>query len=616
MNINLFIGSDSLDVYDQDIAWEWTNFRFMDGLRGQFSTDITLPKTKNNMQLLDISGLLDSPQQLFGTQLTPCVLGVNGEMIEVYLQIVSITEDDISVCLYEKTLPQNQRDTNISRIVEDDYTTILAWNINTINAYPDWFKEYNYGMPYDPKYAQRHPIKPLNDIIDNVKNELGIDIPYVNNDWYAMATLKKVCPQNTKQTVEGVWSDGAFHIMGGQHITNDLAFSYELANTDRIIFNRHCRVSIELWISWQDKANNGHNIPFVVNHWKAATQTNETFEFRMRGDLYTNKVDRTTITFDVELDDHISFGAVSANLFEMVRCLADLTITDYEITDDDYSEDLEYVGRLPRLLVYNYASGGYYYWCFDASQYDLAWHTRGEAGTKHQWIDTNWTSFAWFGYYCNLPEMKLGALLYGLCWLLGKKIKIENGGVLFEDIDETVMLEKAAITNIEPLSEKFGMKNYIRWENEDFPSSVVDIDNDWLENDHNLHVSPFGKITNLSQYSGRVLQYSNPEFENGGDNESHHYSCDFDEVGYCIWWNVTSTGGMTIISPYIRDIPLKTMGLEKITQTMTVTIETFDIELKDKDYVYLDGRKFMVVEGSTDLDNRKTTLTALLVPTT
>ena len=602
----------TLDIFKQDIAWEFKNIRFGGGLRDSFSTDIEIPKTNNNCNILGISGLLDSPTQLFGDNIQPCILEINGSTMDVYMQVVSINDDTISICLYEMTLPQKHRDTNISRIVKDDYTTIMAWNIDTIPAYPDWFKEYNYGMPYDPKYAQRHPIKRVNEIIDNVKNELGIDIPYVNNDWYAMATLKKVCPQNTRQSVEGVWSDGSFHIMGGQHITNDLSFSYDTTNNDRITFNRHCHVSIDLWISWQAKASNGYDIPFVVNHWKAATQTNETVEFRMRGDLYTNKVDRTTITFDVDLDDHISFGAVSANRFEMVRCLADMTITDYEINDDDYSNDLEYVGRLPRLVVYNYASGGYYYWYFDASQYDLAWHNRDEAGTRHQWLTTNWSSFAWYGYYCNLPEMKLGTFLYGLCWLLGKRITIENGTIQFEDVNKSTVLENASITDIKPYSENFGMKNYIRWENEEFPESVVDIDNEWLEPEHNLHVSPFGTIQNLSQFQGRVFQYENPKFEKGGDSESHHYSCDFKEIGYCIWWNVTSTGNITVISPYIRDIPLKTMGLDEITQTMTVTIESMDYDC-DVDYVYLDGRKFMVVEGDTDLNTRETTLTALLV---
>ena len=608
--ISLYLNGQSLDVYDQDIEWSWTNIRFSDGIRDQYSTDITLPKTFRNASALEVSGLLDSTTQLYGSQLTPCTLTVNGSIMDVYMQVVSITEDEISICLYERTLPAEVRNANMARLVEDNDNTIIAWNTNSLSAYPNWFKKYHYGIPYDPKYAQYHPILPANTIIDNIKDKFNTDIPYVSNDWYIMATKKCICPQNTRQTMEGVYSDGKFNIMGGQHITNDLKLSYGLSGTDRITFNRSCKVEIDLWISWQAKELNGYNIPFVVNHWKASNQTNDTHQFNMRGDLYTNKVDRVSYTFYVDIDDHISFGVVNASEFVMTRCLADMRITEYDITEDDYGKDMEYISRLPRLVVYNYASGGYYYWYFDASEYDLAWHERGVSGTKHKWVATVWTSFAWFGYYANLPEMKVSDFLWGLCWLMGKKVKILNNTLEFVGIDSSTVLEKASITEISPITEKFGMKNYLRFDDQEFAPVLTSIDNSWLEAEKDLHKSPFGYIKNLSQYSGQALQYENPEY----DDETEQYSCDFNDVGFLIWWNVTQQGNMQVISEYIRDIPINKMGLDKITQTMQVEIESDDICLKDIDYVYLDGRKFMVVEGSTAIDTSKSKITAMLVP--
>ena len=600
----------SLDLYKQDISWEWKNIRFSDGLRDQYSTDIEIPKTNNNMNLLFISGLLDSSSQLFGEQISPCVLTINGIMMDIYLQVVSINEDNITICLYERTLPTKVREKNIARIKRDDHTSIIAWNVNSTNAYPNWFWKYNYGMTYDHNYAQYHPVLKANTIIDNIKNECNVDIPYVSDDWYVMATRKKVCPENDKQTVEGVYSDGKFHIMGGQHITNDLSFSYSLTDINRITFNRACMLQMDIFVSWKAK-NNGYNSSFTITHHRAETNTNNVCQIQLRGDLYTNKVERTLFTFlSIKQDDWIEFNMIDGNVFDMVRCVADMRITGYQITDDDYEQDLDYVARLPRLIVYNYAANQYNTWYFDASQYTLAYKQRNVSGTKHQVFTTPWTSFAWFGYYANLEDMTVSTFLWGICWLLGKKMRIANGELEFIEPNENIVLKDAVITEIQPYSDNFGMNNYIRFDNQENPDAVSTIDNSWLETNKDLHKSPFGYIQNLSNFVGKINQYENPKYDDGA------YSCDYNETGFLVWWHVTQWNNMHIESEWIRDVPLQNFGLDKITQTMTVTIETTDTDVKDLDYVYLDGRKFMVVEGNTDMNTNQSTLTTVLVPTT
>ena len=49
---------------------------------------------------------------------------------------------------------------------------------------------------------------------------------------------------------------------------------------------------------------------------------------------------------------------------------------------------------------------------------------------------------------------------------------------------------------------------------------------------------------------------------------------------------------------------------------MKCTVETTYFGNVDKDYLYYNGRKFMVVEGNADLNNGTTTITAMLVPST
>lgn len=599
----------ALDVYKQDISWEWKNVRFADGLRDQYSTDIEIPKTNNNCNILGISGLLDSPSQIFGNHMQPCLLEVNGTFMDIYLQVVSITDDNITICMYEKTLPTEVREKNIARLFKDNSSTILAWNINTLNAYPNWFYKYSYGSPYDANYAQYHPVLKANTIIDNINNACNVEIDHVSDDWYVMSSKKNVCPENTRQTVEGLYSDGSMHIMGGQHITNDLSFSYSVPDTNKITFNRACSVRINLWVAWKSK-NTGYNTPFNIIHHKASNNTDISYTTQLRGDLYINYVDTNVFNIDIEKDDTLTFF-ISTTSFDSIRCIADMSITNYEITEEDYDNELEYVNRVPRLLVYSYNANQYINWWFDATTYNLDYKKRNESGTKHKWVNTSWTSFAWFGYYANLEDLTVSQFLWGLCWLMGKKTKIENGHVSFVDPTDNIILEKASITKIDPASDNFGIKNYIRYDNQEYAQPITVIDNEWLEADKDLHKSPFGYISNISNFVGEIKQYEDFKY----DSETGQYSCKFNETGFLVWWHVTQSGGFYIENEWIRDIPLHNMGLDKITQTMEVSIESFDSDVTDKDYVYLDGRKFLVVEGDMDMNTKQSTLTALLVPT-
>ena len=45
MRIDLVINGKNLDIYDQDLTWNWLNIRFSVGIKDAYSTDITIPKT-------------------------------------------------------------------------------------------------------------------------------------------------------------------------------------------------------------------------------------------------------------------------------------------------------------------------------------------------------------------------------------------------------------------------------------------------------------------------------------------------------------------------------------------------------------------------------------------
>ena len=132
---------------------------------------------------------------------------------------------------------------------------------------------------------------------------------------------------------------------------------------------------------------------------------------------------------------------------------------------------------------------------------------------------------------------------------------------------------------------------------------VSEIQNQWLEKEKVLHKSPFSySVPRYGQWYV-IDQYSDFDY----DSDSGEYKAKFNDVDGLAIANVGSVNTM------LYKIVLDTMGFESITQSVEVDIETYD-DCKNCDFVYLDGRKYMVVEADSDLETGFTKIKALLVP--
>ena len=127
--VTIQLTGGTLDIgSEQAMELEVTAMRFSGGISDAYTNDIDLPKTRNNIQLLECYNLLDSPNQLYGTQIKPAVLTVDGYMLDVHIQVVSVTDDTITICLYQKILPNDLRDKEIRELIRDDDNSIVVWN--------------------------------------------------------------------------------------------------------------------------------------------------------------------------------------------------------------------------------------------------------------------------------------------------------------------------------------------------------------------------------------------------------------------------------------------------------------------------------------------------------
>ena len=625
MVFNIQTQNGALDVFNQDISWEWTNIRFAEGLKDSYSTDMEIPKTNNNCAILGISGLLDSTQQLFGTHLTPCVLSINNEMMDIYLQVVSINEDTITICLYQRTLPDKVFGKMLRSFCHDDINTIWVWSVNTLTAYPQAFPTYNYGNMLRPNLAMRHPTRKLNDVINDINSTLqDFTLPTVYDSLMLMGAQKKVCPQNSRQVIEFASTGNSHNLVlaGGQHITNDLdgwdGHSKVMASsTTEFTFNRSCTATIHGYVSW------GREITTGLNTFLVSIMRNGVFEYGWQINTTNlgrrNGLVQSTITMAINSGDIISMRIDSPttnnayNKFQLLCGVLDIEYSDYAITDDDYGTDLVYCYRHPTLKQ----------WFPDNTIYEHPFDGRTEDFYIYNWDgslnlnDTFSMSFPWrgisyIGYWCNIGDITLKELYFGLCWMYEQKPKRELRTMQLIPANATTILENAVVSEIRPSSDKLGQTTNVTWSDSEHPETLVNIDNVWLSETVTRHESPFVYVEIAGGGQARVRQYTiTSSYDEDGKTV---WECEYEEPEGAVLLTYGQYGRLHrwgLLPPP----PISKMGIDKLTQCMEVEMKSFDNDVADKDFIYYNGRKFMVVEGSTDLNTKESTITALLIPT-
>lgn len=623
--ITIQMAGGMLDVKkDQEIALDWTSIRFADGIRDPYTNDIELPKTHNNIAILDCYNLLDSPNQLYGTKIQPAILTVDGTTIECYLQVVSVNSDTITVCMYEKILPSELRDKQLKEIIRDDDNSIWVWSVNTKTAYPNDFRRYDYGSVYNNKYAQYHPIKKLNDVINTISNETGFNFPTTDSDLGLLAQNKYVCPENKRQVL--MWSihrdNQNLVVAGGQHIVNDVEGWDGLtkigeSDTTQIAFNRTCTARINYYVSWGREYTTGLNT-FIVSLWKnnqfLTGTTIVTESIGKRNGLITGHLN---IPFEENDVIHMTIDSPTTNnphrKFDLLNVVWDIEYSDYQITKDDYGTELVYCNSHPYIAGWGPDDVVWKNW-FDGGTYTFYIYNFDGSRSLSDDIDITlpWRGVSYFGYWCNLSDITIGGLFHSLCWYMGLKLEYSVNGLQFVPNDSSKSIN-GIITEILPNSDKLGQKNYILYNGEenDDTTPISEIDSIWLEPTVTLHQSEFAKIYRGFLGRGKIYQYK-IQYKEDGDVDVDYNDIDGTVLmRYQTQDNIHTHWNLELIPLH----PINTMGLENITTSTEVTIETFDDEVKDKDYIYLDGRKYMVVNGNIDLKSKKSTITALLVPT-
>jgi hypothetical protein len=393
---------------------------------------------------------------------------------------------------------------------------------------------------------------------------------------------------------------GRFMLSGGNHITNDLDIHYGENGQYTIEFNRNCNITMTFWLAWKSKATAMSGSFIVSCQQEGAPVQNRSYH--VDGDVFRNNVHMFTWTFNAHAGDSMNFNFIAfEGDYTMCNFLCDATITNYQITSDDYDNDLSYNYRFPKLVYWDWEDNKEKTAWWDGSSFTVHSKKKNVSSLFTTTYQTGYRSLSYFGLWANVPNFKLCDFWFSMQWLYGARLTFDHQTtVVWENADKYSLIE-GEILEIRPKSDKLGQKNYIQFNDEEEPLEISSIQNQWLQEKNTFHKSTFGMVDSYTSYIV-VKQYSNPEH----DPDSTEYKCDFNDINSLVIVRDDGTN--------LKKIELKDFNLNTLVQSMEVTIKTFTPQLRDKDIVYLDGRKYFVVSCKTDLDTQRSELVCLLVP--
>lgn len=605
----IFVDNQALDIYDQEINVTYNSIRFADAIEDQYTTDIEMPRTSSNDHILRSYGFIDGG---FGFERSiPCMISLDDNPTDGFLQVTKFTDTTITATLYLSTLPYDMFDAEIRRVVDDVPSTIIPWDRATQNSFVTGFSNalkidaYRYSANASgtiTRIAQQHPSLRINDALARIGSSLSTPIgmptvpPYVDennisHDHRLLATDKCVCPSNNRQVLtDYVTSDGVYATTGGQHVVNDCN-GYRIDDNPQrwIAFNRKCDAKITLYNKRQENAytyvqvsNDGGNTwsnILTLNVLNEITKTgNYVFSDGELMRIYTTSPMTPYYTYDI--------------------CVIDYS--NYAIVDDDYGIELKYPENgAPTAMTYHTPP-----YIFDGSDPSLFGGLR--------------LSYAYFGFFANLGEITIKELLNSLCWFVGKKLIYNGNAIMFTNADTKIDVSDGEMVEMSPVCDKLAKVNIIKWAETENRQIKFFIDNDFLHNERVIHGGKLYGTSHETIKEGTTHQYVVaylPQYNIRAEVDTNNnvtYTASFNKISPALLMEVTTNKyGVTrhiLVPPH----QLSTFGVDSISGVRMVTFET-PIYMRNYDYFFYDGHKYMIISVDSDIDTGMSTVTALLV---
>ena len=551
-----------LDMSVQSMSAHWTNFRFTDIFADQYTTDIELPLSDRNIELLDVWGLHDRSGQLFGSGKRCQIVTARGTKSGTIR--VSRIADTITATIFYDALPSSLNKKFIE-LVQDNSDTIVDWQAQVVedtgNVHDVNISGYDYGIDlYSSPDALLYPNVKVNYLLGWIATASGVSIAPVTGDLRLLCTKRVLCPQATYQNVLFkspaiiIRQDGTITTYG-QHIATD-------RNGEYIKFNRMANVKLDFDCYGYSLPGGSTGNAYV----QVSTDAGGTWTTVYTGTVTSGGTDTGAYNGTFNEGDMLRVQGDGTG-FGTVQTFVSMQIAGYTVTDSDYGKAMDFINEAVPAWI--------------APRHDTM-------------------CYMYYGAICNLPDMTVKELLSGLAWMQGKKIVATATDITWSNADAVSDID-ARITATAFASDKFGQINI--FESADGVQRLVwTIDNSMLEAEKVVNKSVFLHVTDtMNEYSpmARVPQYA---WELQGDGTA---AFKVTEVTYPV---------LTRCETYIlRAITaVNTLGLRTVSRTIEIEATT-DEDVTGLDYVRINGHKYMLEDGDTDELTGLTTFKALLI---
>lgn len=439
--------------------------------------------------------------------------------------------------------------TAVTRI-EDEADTIVDFTLRPWEVSSDSsIVNYTY---YSAAGNVLRPNVKLRYIMQRLTALTGVTMPSVSEALRVVGTRQVVCPQVTRQALlMSVNGSGSEWIRYGQHITNEV-------DEENVTVQMQKSATVTITAYARTVINDSPVIrlqrrPIGGTSWTSIGTINS-------GAVGTTVV--TTLTFGISAgaEWRIMCGGWQGQIF--LAC----TYSNYEITEDDYAMPLN----------------------FDPSaNYALP-----------SWVDED-ISYVYYGVMANIPTFTVRDLLSSVAWMQGKRINFVIGSVELVEPDATREIA-AQITSVRFDSSNLARLIKVESAGGNILASAT-IPNAKLESEKTLHKSIFARLQGIGAWNiVRLVLYS--------ENDGTWTAQDFGD-GIALAERAEHSNGTIYLQPIAS---WSLMGIDQLTRVCEIEAVT-DAQISDCDYVFIEGHKFMLIEGDQEEASGLTTFKALQI---
>lgn len=536
--MKIIINGEYLDVPNVGVNTHFVNMNFSDVFADAYTTDIELPMSAKNMQLLNVWSVLSRDGEPFGA-MRKCSVVSRGSSCDAQLSIDGASEGVIKATLYISAFPASLNGV-VNRLVVDDVDSIVDFTKRALEVEVQRESAANFTLYQTAGNVIRPNVK-LSYLLERLSAATGIELPTVESDLRIVGSRQVVCPQVTLQAYGAKWQVGSnITYRYGQHITNAVSVTDGLMVTR---YNRDVNVGLKVYITPTSVSSMSQLI--VQTRSEGGTWAN-TYTLPV-GQVGTTTIHYLSPVF-VEGDEwRIINGGWLGELFIVA------THSRYDIKLNDYDVPLEFNS---------------------SADYEIP-----------SWVADE-ISFVYYGILCNLPSFTCRELLSSLAWQRGERLDVKPWAVLFSQ-SLRVKDITAKMLSVNFCSDKLGRTTKVESAGGEVLASFA-LENDGLAESVTLHKSIFAKIVAVGSWQIAEVDFYTAD---GGGWKADNYS-----GGVVLLRRVQHPDVGTM---YLQPLSWSMLDVDALTRVAEVDAITA-ADLSNCDVVVFEGHKFLLVEGDTD----------------